>query len=100
MPIDHKRILELAIANLESEKSRIDVELAELRTQLGGKKPASNAKASTAKAKTAASAKSGGKFVRTAAQKAKTAAAMKALWAKVYKAGFNNIKDYQASLKK
>lgn len=101
MPIDHKRIVELAIANLEGEKSRIDAELAELRTQLGGTKPASTAQAaSTAKAKTATIAKRGAKFVRTAAQKAKTAATMKALWAKVYKAGFNNIRDYQASLKK
>ena len=103
MPIDQKRIVELAIANLENEKSRIDAELAELRTQLGGKKAASPAKATTvssAKAKAAPSAKAGSKFVRTAAQKAKTSAAIKALWAKVRKAGFTNIKDYQASLKK
>lgn len=103
MPIAQKRIVELAIANLENEKSRIDAELVELRAQLGSKKPASTAKATTAssaKAKTAPSAKTGGKFVRTAAQKAKTASAMKALWAKVRKAGFTNIKDYQASLKK
>lgn len=102
MPIDQKRIVELAIANLESEKSRIDAELAELRTQIGGKKSVTTAKAaaSSAKAKATTSTKAGGKFVRTAAQKAKTASAMKALWAKVRKAGFTNIKDYQASLKK
>lgn len=82
---------------LEGEKSRIDAELAELRGQLGGKKSASTAKATAA---SSAKAKTGGKFVRTAAQKAKTADAMKKLWAKVRRAGFTNIKDYQASLKK
>lgn len=106
MPIDPKRVIELALANLEGQKSRIDAEIADLRAQLGGKKvvlsttakPTSTAKAKAASA--ASSAKTDGRFVRTAAQKAKTSAAIKALWAKVYKAGFNNIKDYQASLKK
>lgn len=95
MPIDQKRIVELAIANLEGEKSRIDAEIVELRAQLGGKDAASKPQA-----KLAASNKAGAKFVRTTAQKAKTASAMRALWAKVHKAGFTNIKDYQASLKK
>ena len=95
MPVDQKRIIALALANLESEKSRIDAEIAELRAQLREKSITSKAQATTTK-----SGKAGSKFVRTAAQKAKTSSAMKALWAKVYKAGFNNIKDYQASLKK
>ncbi len=95
MPVDHKRIVELALANLEGEKSRIDAEIMELRAQLGGKSATSKPQP-----KPAASNKPGAKFVRTAAQKAKTASAMKALWAKVHKAGFTNIKDYQASLKK
>ena len=102
MPVDQKRIVELALANLEGEKSRIDAEIAELQAQLGGKKPVVTVKAtaSSTKAKAAPNNKAGAKFVRTAAQKAKTASAMKALWAKVHKAGFTNIKDYQASLKK
>ncbi len=95
MPVDQKRILTLALANLEGEKGRIDAEIAELRAQLGGKSVASKPKA-----KPEASSKAGAKFVRTAAQKAKTASVMKSLWAKVHKAGFTNIKDYQASLKK
>lgn len=94
MPVDQKRIVALALANLESEKTRIDTEIAELRAQLGGKSVASKAKVKPAK-----NGKAKFKFVRTAAQKKKTASAMKALWAKVRKAGFNNIKDYQASLK-
>ncbi len=106
MPVDQKRIVELALANLEGEKSRIDAEIADLRAQLGGKKvvlsttakPTSITKTKAASA--SSSAKTNGRFVRTAAQKAKTASAMKALWVKVRKAGFNNIKDYQASLKK
>ena len=95
MPVDQKRIVELALANLEDEKGRIDAEIAELRALLGRKSAASKPQT-----KPAASNKAGGKFVRTAAQKAKTSAVIKALWAKVHKAGFTNIKDYQASLKK
>lgn len=95
MPIDQKRILELALANLEGEKSRIDAELAELRAQLGGKFSVSKSKTSAALVHKTSSTPS-----RTAQQKAQTSSAMKKLWAKVRKAGFTNIKDYQASLKK
>ncbi len=95
MPVDQKRIIALALANLEGEKSRIDAEIAELRAQLGGKSAASNTKAKAAK-----NSKPTSTLVRTAAQKAQTSSAMKKLWAKVRKAGFTNIKDYQASLSK
>lgn len=95
MPIDQKRILALALANLEGEKNRIDAEIVELRAQLAGKSSANKSKASTRSAnKVSATPK------RTAQQKAQTSSAMKKLWAKVHKAGFTNIKDYQASLSK
>ena len=93
MPVDQNRILELALANLMGEKSRIDTEIAELRAQLGAKPSASKARA-IAKATPKVSAANS----RTAQQKAKTSSAMKKLWAKVRKAGFTNIKDYNASL--
>lgn len=93
MPVDRTRIIELALANLEGEKRRVDAEIAELRAQLGGKQTASKKKARATKTR-----KAGATKVRSARQNAKTAAAMRALWVKVRKAGFTNIKDYKASL--
>ncbi len=93
MPVDQKRILALALANLEDEKSRIDAEIAELRAQINEKHAARKGKVRATQARKAVTSRA-----RTSKQKAETSAAMKKLWAKVHKAGFTNIKDYKASL--
>lgn len=95
MPVDQKRIVELALASLEEEKNRVDAEIAQLRSQLRGKPSANKGKAKAKKVRKIKTA-----LRRTSQQKAKSAAAMKKLWAKVRKAGFSNIKDYKASLSK
>ncbi len=90
MPVQRKRIIELALENLLGEKSRIDAEIAELRSQLRDEEPSSKRTTSLTKTKSAQSKK--GK------QNLKTSSKMKQLWAKARKAGFTNLKDYKASL--
>lgn len=95
MPVDQKRVVKLALASLEGERKRIDDEIAQLRSQVRGRPSASKGKASAAKVRKTKAAQG-----RTANQKVKTSAAMKKLWAKARKAGFSNLKDYEASLGK
>lgn len=90
MPVDRKRILELALENLMGEKARIDAEIAEVRAQL-------HEPAGKTKAKPAATRKTAKRGTRSN-QNAKVASSMKKLWDKVHKAGFTNLKDYKASL--
>lgn len=95
MPVDQKRVVELAVASLEGERKRIDDEIAQLRSQVRGRSSASKGKVSAVKARKTKAARG-----RTAKQMVQTSAAMKKLWAKARKAGFSNLKDYKASLGK
>lgn len=95
MPVDQKRVVELALASLKEERKRIEDEIAQFRSQLRGRTAKSKGKASAVKARKTKAARG-----RAAKQKVKTSSAMKKLWAKARKAGFSNLKDYKASLGK
>ncbi|NUO78637.1 hypothetical protein HUU05_01050 [candidate division KSB1 bacterium] len=94
MPVDRKRILELALENLTGEKNRIEAEIAEIRAQFGSERSSKKAVAQPHKVKKSATSQN-----KKAKANLKTASSMKKLWEKVRKAGFTNLKEYKASLK-
>jgi hypothetical protein len=99
MPVQRRRILELALESLMGEKNRIDVEIAELRSQLREENSATK-RTERAKVQSRPVKKASPSQSQKRKQNSKAASSMKKMWEKARKAGFSNLRDYKASLSK